>query len=263
MIGPSTSREIAWTASKSPGEAIGKPASMMSTPRRASWCAISSFSVSVERDARRLLTVAQRRVEDQYSVRVHGVQLPSVSVLRLLLVIGSRHRGRQRVIPPGGGGEEVEGRARTACRRSVPARFAIAGNLATRPPGTSISSLSDLRVAPRRASLPGEVREHQQDHDHEPAARRQHVDLRRHALARGAEDVERERARLAGGELRDDEVVDRDRERRAVPRPRRPGAISGSVILRIVVSWLAPRSIAASSMWRSMPSSRARIVTTT
>ena len=42
--GPWTSRAIACTASKSPGEAIGKPASMMSTPRRASWWAISSFS---------------------------------------------------------------------------------------------------------------------------------------------------------------------------------------------------------------------------
>ena len=45
MTGPATSRAIAWTASKSPGEAIGKPASMMSTPSRASWWAISSFSV--------------------------------------------------------------------------------------------------------------------------------------------------------------------------------------------------------------------------
>ena len=44
MIGPWTSRAIACTASKSPGEAIGKPASMTSTPRRASWWAISSFS---------------------------------------------------------------------------------------------------------------------------------------------------------------------------------------------------------------------------
>ena len=44
ITGPWTSRAIASTASKSPGEVIGKPASMMSTPRRASWCAISSFS---------------------------------------------------------------------------------------------------------------------------------------------------------------------------------------------------------------------------
>ena len=47
------------------------------------------------------------------------------------------------------------------------------------------------------------------------------------------------------------------------PAATTPGVISGSVILRIVVHWLAPRSIAASSMWRSIPSRRARIVTTT
>lgn len=35
------------TASKSSGEAMGNPASMMSTPRRASWRAMSSFSLLV------------------------------------------------------------------------------------------------------------------------------------------------------------------------------------------------------------------------
>ena len=44
ITGPSTWRAIASTASKSPGEVIGKPASMMSTPSRASCCAISTFS---------------------------------------------------------------------------------------------------------------------------------------------------------------------------------------------------------------------------
>ena len=44
ITGPSTPRAIASTASKSPGEVIGKPASMTSTPRRASCCAISTFS---------------------------------------------------------------------------------------------------------------------------------------------------------------------------------------------------------------------------
>ena len=68
MTGPSTSRAIASTASKSPGEVIGKPASITSTPSRASCWAISSFSLLVQRDARRLLAVAQRRVEDQHAV---------------------------------------------------------------------------------------------------------------------------------------------------------------------------------------------------
>ncbi len=42
-----------------------------------------------------------------------------------------------------------------------------------------------------------------------------------------------------------------------------PGAISGSVTLRNVVHSFAPRSAAASSMWVSMPCSRALMVTTT
>ena len=44
MIGPFTFWAMASTASKSPSLAIGNPASMTSTPRRASWSAISSFS---------------------------------------------------------------------------------------------------------------------------------------------------------------------------------------------------------------------------
>ena len=46
MREPLTSRAIRATDSKSPFEATGKPASMTSTPMRASWRAISSFSVS-------------------------------------------------------------------------------------------------------------------------------------------------------------------------------------------------------------------------
>ncbi len=42
-----------------------------------------------------------------------------------------------------------------------------------------------------------------------------------------------------------------------------PGAIIGSVTLRNVAHSVAPRSIAASSMWRSIPSRRAFTVTTT
>ena len=62
-------RAIASTASKSPGEVIGKPASITSTPSRASCWAISTFSCGVERDPRRLLAVAQRGVEDMDAAR--------------------------------------------------------------------------------------------------------------------------------------------------------------------------------------------------
>ena len=44
ITGPSTLRAIVSTASKSPGEVIGKPASITSTPSRASCWAISTFS---------------------------------------------------------------------------------------------------------------------------------------------------------------------------------------------------------------------------
>ena len=53
------------SASKSPGEAIGKPASMMSTPSRASCCADLDLLARVQRAARRLLAVAERGVEDR------------------------------------------------------------------------------------------------------------------------------------------------------------------------------------------------------
>ena len=44
ITGPSTWRAMLSTASKSPGEVTGKPASITSTPRRASCWAISTFS---------------------------------------------------------------------------------------------------------------------------------------------------------------------------------------------------------------------------
>ena len=63
-ITPGTSSATARIASKSPGEEIGKPASMTSTPRRASCWAISTFSRVLSVDAGRLLAVAQGGVED-------------------------------------------------------------------------------------------------------------------------------------------------------------------------------------------------------
>ena len=59
-----SSPAISRTASKSPGEAIGKPASIMSTPRSTSAWAISSFSCRFMLAPGRLLAVAQRRVEN-------------------------------------------------------------------------------------------------------------------------------------------------------------------------------------------------------
>ena len=102
MTGPWTSRAIAWTASKSPGEAIGKPASMMSTPQARELVGDLELLAGVERDAGRLLAVAQRRVEDQYSVGVHVVLSLSASSCGFFSgwVCGSR--GRHALFPPKG-----------------------------------------------------------------------------------------------------------------------------------------------------------------
>ena len=91
MTGPSTSRAMAWTASKSPGDAIGKPASMTSTPSRASWCAISSFSAVFS--------------------EIPGDCSPSRRVVSKRMTLQSR---LQVVEPPTGGTEaKSAGRART------------------------------------------------------------------------------------------------------------------------------------------------------
>ena len=64
MRGPLTSVAIALTASKSSGEAIGNPASMMSTRSLASWCAISSFSALFKVAPGACSPSRKRRVED-------------------------------------------------------------------------------------------------------------------------------------------------------------------------------------------------------
>jgi hypothetical protein len=55
---------MACTAARSSGEAAGKPASMTSTPRRASARATSSFSADVSWTRLALLAVAEAGVED-------------------------------------------------------------------------------------------------------------------------------------------------------------------------------------------------------
>ena len=64
ITGPSTLRAIASTASKSPGEVIGKPASITSTPEPRELLGDLDLLLGVERDPGRLLAVAQRGVED-------------------------------------------------------------------------------------------------------------------------------------------------------------------------------------------------------
>src|SRR3954447_15315689 len=115
ITGPCTPRAIARAAWKSPGEAIGKPASITSTPSRASWCAISSFSF--------LFSEMPGDCSPSRSV-VSKIRTWSVpSFMRSLSVPYLRSpRDRfaaqrpPRAIPPEGGeGEVGGGRGRSAC----------------------------------------------------------------------------------------------------------------------------------------------------
>src|SRR5271165_4667394 len=116
ITGPSTSRAIAWTASKSPGEVIGKPASITSTPRRASWWAISSFSClfsEIPGDCS-----PSRRVVSKIRTRCASLACSEVLmsfVLLLCLAVASslldmRLRGRHALFPPEGEQEELQKR---------------------------------------------------------------------------------------------------------------------------------------------------------
>src|SRR3954471_11511721 len=70
----------------------------------------------VQRDAGRLLAIAQRRVEDDYSVVLCGhVGRVSCRLKSRLLLNGLAASRPPRTIPPEGGGGEVDARARTTC----------------------------------------------------------------------------------------------------------------------------------------------------
>src|SRR5215212_1931462 len=109
MTGPCTSRAMVCTASKSPGEVIGKPASMMSTPSRASCCAISSFSWRLSEMPGDCSP--SRRVVSKIRTR----SLPALSFMRSLSCLcpvsplGLRLRGRHALFPPRGEEEKSEG----------------------------------------------------------------------------------------------------------------------------------------------------------
>ncbi len=70
IAGPSTPRAIASTASKSPGEVIGKPASIDVDAQARELLGDFDLLLGVERDPGRLLAVAQGRIEDVDAVGV-------------------------------------------------------------------------------------------------------------------------------------------------------------------------------------------------
>src|SRR5207302_6918305 len=117
-------REIACHNSKSPGEVTGIPASITSTPRRASWWANSSFSClfsDIPGDcspSRREVSKIRTRSACALPARAEPAGLAPSSVLMsfvLLLcladassLLGMRLRGRHALFPPKGEQEENE-----------------------------------------------------------------------------------------------------------------------------------------------------------
>src|SRR5271165_7429572 len=131
ITGPSTSRAIACTDSKSPGEVIGKPASITSTPRRESWWAISSFSCLFSEipgdcsPSRRVVSKIRTR---SASLRpAAGCVLMSFVLLLYLAcgssLLGMRLRGRHALFPPRG--EQEKGQKRDL-KRHLKRRLALA-----------------------------------------------------------------------------------------------------------------------------------------
>ena len=159
ITGPWTSRAIVRTASKSPGEAAGKPASITSTPEPRELVRDLELLAGVQRDARRLLAVAQCRVEDDDSV-VHGA--PVWALLLVLLQLGSRLRGRHALFPPRGE-EKKEGEAevRHVRRREyqrdtwMPSAFGAAQTARVSGSGRRPSpSMRSLRRKAARTTMP-------------------------------------------------------------------------------------------------------------
>ncbi len=105
ITGPWTSRAIACTDSKSPGEAIGKPASITSTPRRESWWAISTFSWRLREipgdcsPSRSVVSKIRTRFASSFMPLLPFSALPD-------LLLGVRLSGRHAQLAPRGEDEE-------------------------------------------------------------------------------------------------------------------------------------------------------------
>src|SRR5437588_5742502 len=178
ITGPATSRGIACTDSKSPGEAIGKPASITSTPSRASWCAISSFSClfrEIPGDCSPSRSVVSKIRTRSASVRSRAVLMSFVLLLYLACsssLLGMRLRGRHALFPPRGEEKKLQKRdLERHSKREVSTEQGLAPTLDAHPsessspplrvlrsqslsclPASSIESPSSLKVSRKRSA---------------------------------------------------------------------------------------------------------------
>ena len=203
----------------------GTPKRRASSPPTQAASSVGSIvvipSISRDRAHRRLGRVARHRacvaeaeVGVLVAVHVHDRRAGGALLVEREAARPHRHPGHRHA------GQEAPARLVVELPRArVPAleQLALAGDqLVDRQAGagSSARSGSSGRTAAmllRAALLPhgDEHHRHREQEDH----RRDHVDLRRDRHARGAPDEQRERDRRAGVEVRDHEVVDRQRER--------------------------------------------------
>src|SRR6476659_3691416 len=106
--GPSTSRAMAWTASKSPGAVTGKPASITSTRSRASCWAISTFSCvfsEMPGDCSPSLSVVSKMWTRSWSGVDPGPLMAFLLRVETQMTLSVAALAPPSVTPPAGGGE--------------------------------------------------------------------------------------------------------------------------------------------------------------
>ena len=156
---------------------------------------------------------------------------------------------------------EVEVRRPRSRRRSAWSRPRSAPPPLMRPPSRAARRARSRLPPDQPRQQHREPDAEHRDREHQRADR---VDRRRHAEADRRPDPHRQRLRrLAGGEERQHEVVERERERQQRRRRGSPATAPAASTSQTVCMRVAPRSIAACSTSGSSAASRARTTTVT
>ena len=147
-------RAIASTASKSPGEVIGKPASMTSTPRRASCWAISSFSAVFSEtpgDCSPSRSVVSKMTTRSESVVLMSLPFSSLGLGPAASSVGLRLRGRHALFPPRGEEkkQEVETKLRHAFGEPSSGSVADARDRTTAPVARAPAASTSMSIFAR------------------------------------------------------------------------------------------------------------------
>ena len=128
ITGPRISRAMRSTLSKSPGEAMGKPASMTSTPSSASACAMRSFSsMFIEKPG---LCSPSRSVVSKMMMRSAAI-VPKLGCSMVMTVVSRRSGVRSVVLKPLRHGSRTRSSgARKSKKQAEPGRARAGGGQA-------------------------------------------------------------------------------------------------------------------------------------